>query len=455
MHDSEFDKHIKAALEEFTDSTPVEEGWQKFQQLQQAAAPVKEGITRWLKASLVLNVLFAGLIGWLVWRVEGLDGRIGRLTNQQQNTGEVQKAEGVTESVEEGRSPLSADERLSGQPRDTEEVSFTNGDLESAAAPVAERQRAQRPVDASAVPEVGPKPGEAVGAGASDRPADEVSSAAEDETVASEEAFVPPVYNTEEDDSGPHGPAKIVAGEEASEQAGSPAPVRGANLLTKTPEPEKKKTRTPLKTIVALEKNSAGNKIGWEFGATGNFGLTHFGAGYAGTHVGAGLSVEAILHPLWGLETGVYFQYYQADSEDPAIMEMVWNQSAAPAAPLEDLESVVQSVEIPLLLKFRLPLSARTSGYASGGILYSYALSKKHTFELDYPDELDDTARDEDQWLARQAEPFFLAPAAEVGLVRQVSDKLRLRIGAYYRYCETRGDSFKGNIVGLKAGLVF
>lgn len=84
MHDNEFDKHIKAALEEFTDSTPVEEGWQRFTALN-AGVPVATASTCWLKLSVGLNILLVGMIAWLVWQVDGLDSRIDDFLSKKQD----------------------------------------------------------------------------------------------------------------------------------------------------------------------------------------------------------------------------------------------------------------------------------------------------------------------------------------------------------------------------------
>ncbi len=456
MHDNEFDKHIKAALEKFTDSTPVEEGWQRFTALN-AGVPVATASTRWLKLSVGLNILLVGMIAWLVWQVDSLDSRIDDFLSKKQDQAVGSDAPERTDLLESFEQTTAVKDEAPERPLKVRVDNMKDG----YPAPVFERKNqgnAQRLSSVSNGAVTGRTNTMAEEIAPSSAKADGTENKSENSDGAPSSLHSPTDEHTES-----HVPADTLLAEERNSFLPIPehdvraAEASESEVGQEGTVVEQKKTKAPLKTIVAIEKNKLGRKIDWGYGATGNFGASYPGKNYSGIHAGGGIGVEAILHPVWGLETGVYIQHYRLESEDNVVMTRIWEQATveAPAAPLDDLESVVYALEAPLLLKFRLPLSTRTTGYVSGGMVYSYALSKRQTFELDYPDELEDTAGDTKESFSSKPSTFYWGWMGEAGLNRKINRSLQVRAAVYYKNHAKNSDGFAGILLGIKAGLTF
>jgi len=429
MLDSDFDNRIKLALEEYEDATPVALGWEKFQALQAPATGVV-GATRWLKTSVVINVLLLGMVTWLGWNFLDLKTRMTELETASPTGQQI-----VIDTAPPGSTVDSQTVKA------TESTLSANGDNQSAV-PTAttrdsEAQRANTDKQSAPI------------AGVSMALADPLSSAA---SISGFSYLSRPLNGQLTGIAGPSQPPfNVFAG--------------GQDITLVLAEKERKPTNLtmPLSTVVALEKTRMGNKIAWEYGASANYGYAWFGESFAGTNAGGGVIVEAIFHPLLGLEAGLAFQQYNFNTKNQSVALKKWERTTGVPSlePIEHLSVRLQSLEIPLALKLRLPKSDRSYWFASVGVVQSMKLSKHQKYEVlrleveEYEteyEEVDLNFRD------TKASPLFTGLAAELGVSKRLLQwNAQWQAGVYYKNSLLRNsqEAAKVNLVGVRAGIRF
>ncbi len=429
MLDSDFDSRIKLALEEYEDTTPAALGWEKFQVLQAPVAGVV-GAKRWLKTSVVINVLLLGVVAWLGWNFLDLKTRMTELETASPAGQQI-----VIDTAPPGSTVDSQTVKA------TESTLSANGDNQSAAPTATTREsKGQRANTAVA---------DALMAGVPAALADPTSPAA---SLSGFSYVSRPSDGQITGIAGPLQPPTIFF--EARQDA---------RLALAEKERKQTNATMPLSTVVALEKTRMGNKIAWDYGASGNYGYSGFGMGFAGTNAGGGIMVEAIFHPLLGLETGLAFQQYNFNTKNQTIAHREWERTnGAPSLdPIEELSVRIQSLEIPLSLKLHLPKNDRSFWFGSVGVVQNMKLSKYQKYEvLRLEVEEDETEYEEVDlnFQDTKASPLFTGLAAELGFSKRLLQwNAQWQAGVYYKnsFLRNSQEARKVNLVGVKAGIRF
>lgn len=429
MLDSDFDNRIKLALEEYEDTTPVALGWEKLQGLHVPAAKAV-GVNRWLKTSVAVNLLLVGVVAWLGWNWLDLKARMAELGTSSKAGQQI-----VIDSAPLGSTvDLQTANAIEGTPSPNghKQLSATTAITKKSKAQLTNTVQADLPIAV-----VSEAPSDAISAETSVSGLSYLSRPFEWQLTGIEKPLQPPL---------------IVF------PAGQDRPVTLA-------EKERKTTNAtmPLSTVVALEKTRMGNTIAWEYGASANYGYARFGESFAGTNAGGGLMVEAIFHPLLGLETGLAFQRYNFNTENQTVALTEWERTTG-APSLERIEHLsirLQSLEIPLALKLRLPKSDRSYWFASVGVVQSMKLSKHQKYkvlrleveeaETEY-EEIDLNFRD------TKASPLFTGLAAELGFSKKLLPRqAQWQASVYYKNSLFRNsqEAAKVNSVGVRVGISF
>jgi hypothetical protein len=436
MEDNSFDKKMKSVLEGYEDTTPSNLGWERFQGKYGQTVGMT-GVKRSLKLSAAANVLLVGTVVWLLWNVNLLQDRITT----------IEKEYPTIKAPEERNNEASkaADEKAVEAVDNAADVAASGSAMNN--------QRPSIETSANATPQYSP-PADAAGA-------DKLVAIAPTEegglTVRKASAFsAMPGFRRKGNSTMPgirpvntHLAFVKVYGE-TSEIV--PAKTKEADV------------HLPMQTVVALEKNKMGNKIGWAFGLTGGFGMANFGTGYKGVGIQKGIAVGALIHPFWGIESGISFDQNLVSTRDIYAGIKAWQSmtGAAPSAPIDKVAINLESLEIPLLIRLRLPVSDRKSWFTSLGLVQSFRLSEKETF---YVKQLEDHEEYESHYELAKREfsskgisPFYTGFIGEIGLSRQIKAlPLRWQLSAYYKrnVGQVSGNFSQAEMVGIKGALRF
>ncbi|MEQ9375759.1 MAG: outer membrane beta-barrel protein [Imperialibacter sp.] len=437
MEDNSFDKQIKSVLEEYDDTTPSNLGWQRFQGKYGQTVGIS-GIQRWLKLSAVANVLLTGTVVWLLWNVDLLQDRITTLEKRQPATTTIDKKSDEVHKASEGKATT-----IAGNSTDADASERLN-----------EQQETPSSAASTSMPRTSTRKPELAGNQRDDASTAPRKYAADD---ARETSYKPirksPSYRLNAI-SGLR-PVTIhlafvkVWGEANEIIPGNVKPME-AHL--------------PLQTVLALEKSKMGNKIGWAFGLTGGLGMANLGTGYQGVGIQNGIVVGALIHPLWGVESGISLDQTLASTRNIDAGAKAW-QSAAGVPPTNRIDKLalhLQTLEVPLLVRLRFPVTDRKSWFASIGLVQNFRLSEKQTF---YIRRLEDHEEEEDHYELAEREfsnkgigSFYTGFTGELGISKQIKAlPLRWQLGAYYKHQIGRvsGGFQKAEMVGIKGALRF
>ena len=147
---------------------------------------------------------------------------------------------------------------------------------------------------------------------------------------------------------------------------------------------ERKKSHTQFsaKTVRELEKHYR-KGMGIRLGPTLDLSKGFYDQGTGGIDIAGGLLGDFIVSPSLSVETGAKFihRYYEM-SEEELNTNPTLPYINPDLAPITQAEVDSWMIEVPMNLKYRYPMSAKT--YALAGLGYSSVIYTKQVFEYSY-----------------------------------------------------------------------
>ncbi len=430
MEDNSFDKKIRSVLEGYEDTTPSGLGWDRFQGTYGQTVGIT-GIKKWLKLSVVANVLLVGTVAWLLWNVDQLQDRITTIEEKSSHVAS-EKNQGDEESA-----IITGDvqpEKPKAQQNEKKAESHTSAAMESDQLNAGSKNITPRNKALAFIP------------------------VSDDRTGLNELAAFRSYQKVRLSDNG------VISGVQ---------PVTTHLVFVKvygesTQEDEKatatKEPNLPIETVIALEKNKMGNHIGWSFGLSSALGMANFGQGYQGLGIQNGLAIGALIHPMWGIESGISLDQYIVSSSNAIAASTAWQNKTGSTAidPIDRVNINFRTLELPLLVRFRLPVSDRKSWFASAGVVQSFILSEKQTFFIQ---QLEDHEEYESHYELTKREfsseginPFYTGLIGEIGMSKQIKDlPLRWQLSTFYKHRvgQVSRNFEKADMIGIKGSLRF
>ncbi len=419
MQDNEFDGWIKSALDDYRDHTPAEAGWQRFRAMQ-PPAPVANPLKSWLSLSVAANILLVVAVIWFM---------------RPRNTADVTGLEAAHHTDLEGGNVLGPDPAE----KETQELQ-AKSQLGPVVAGAVEPALAEAGGDAEDTP-----------SGAASRHGDSPS-----DYVA-----LLPVRKMGFEWQGipglPQPPSLSFAGTRKQQP-----PAGGDNE-------EKEKAALPFQTVVALQKQQMGNRIGWSAGMQAQAAVVRSGNAFRGYMGGAGLVADAALHPVFGVRSGLSVQRVWATTSRQQTISAVWQTSGGglPIAGTNELNLAVLSVEVPLSVRVRLPVASGKSWIGQVGLSQSFVIGEHQTFYgLVGEEEEGDEEEEEDELHQRQVAEFRNVHSgtsgtsllAEAGFRKKIGDSPWLwEAAVWYKRSlgPANGSLENSQLVGIRAGLFF
>ncbi len=146
--------------------------------------------------------------------------------------------------------------------------------------------------------------------------------------------------------------------------------------------PEQEHQQLDTKTVLLLEKHYQ-KGIGFNIAPTVEFVGSDYGLGEANKSLGGGVLVDAILSPLLSLETGAIYSQRHLSVKDN-FDQMNLPDLEPNLGTLNRVEIDSKTLEVPLNLKYRIPLSASTRLTAGVGVSAMWYTRQEfeHTYQL-------------------------------------------------------------------------
>jgi hypothetical protein len=294
MEDNSFDEKMKSVLQGYEDTTPSNLGWERFQGKYGQTVGIT-GVKRWMKLSAAANIVLAGTVIWLLWHVSHLQSRIA--------------------TIEKGYAATKTTEKTNNDVSKTYEEKATK--IAGSSAEAAESQRQKENANVLSLGAAAPTS------------RDITRQPVTNDHQMNEASLVPQTYVAISKKETTFKSFRIssfyrlnpILGVQPVNTHLAFVKVYGEPPAIVPAKAKVVEAHLPMQTVVALEKSKMGNRIGWAYGLTGGVGMASFGAGYQGIGIQKGVAVGALVHPLWGIESGVSFDQNLCRNKSLAICD--------------------------------------------------------------------------------------------------------------------------------------
>lgn len=144
-----------------------------------------------------------------------------------------------------------------------------------------------------------------------------------------------------------------------------------------------------MATIAELERNKFGKSVKWEYGLGLNGGKNLAAVESDSKGAGPGAFVNLWINPFFSIQSGINANFQFKSTQDSTAIHSSWNTyltNPIPDSKVAELETRTTGLEIPLILRYHVPISQKAQFSFGAGALTQFNRSTHQRFTILVPE---------------------------------------------------------------------